>query len=272
MSPRTVTTYEIPSKSWCRVCPETRNIFYDDISFKSGARVISALSCEACPEPKHLRGSLSISWGCEVARPQCMSANPKPQTRPYPLAAECWFCLKKVFPKPPFLQGQIVNEAINSLSKRTSCERTPTTSLGFFTHFPSGKPWWNAWSRGDLWISLSDSSSNDSDDHRLWRFCKERIKTCPLVAMPPGWKFLGMEARGHDLSQSTQLSQLYRVDWKYHKACMVSVLVDERIAANLQYVLQNFDSRHGPLPWLQRVYSTFDSTYIKPSYRNVKRK
>lgn len=109
MSPRTVTTYEIPSKSWCRVCPETRNIFYDDISFKSGARVISALSCEACPEPKHLRGSLSISWGCEVARPQCMSANPKPQTRPYPLAAECWFCLKKVFPKPPFLQGQIVN-------------------------------------------------------------------------------------------------------------------------------------------------------------------
>ena len=36
---------------------------------------------------------------------------------------------------------------------------------------------------------------------------------------------------------------------------MVSVLVDEAIAASLQYVLLNFDSRHGPLPWLQRVYS-----------------
>ena len=53
---------------------------------------------------------------------------------------------------------------------------------------------------------------------------------------------------------------------------MVSVLVDEAIAASLQYVLLNFDSRHGPLPWLQRVDSTFDSTYIKPSYRDVKRK
>ena len=72
----TVTTYdEIPSKSWRRVCPETRNIFYDDISFKS-ARVISALSCEACPEPKHLRRSLSISGGCATSVHVCQPQIP----------------------------------------------------------------------------------------------------------------------------------------------------------------------------------------------------
>lgn len=134
------------------------------------ARVISVPSCEACPEPNHPEASLS-HFKTKTDRCPCPEVAfctsgefCQPQTLPFLVLSI------SVFPKPSFLRGQIVNEATNSPSKtwqsqirdlssvkrsigrprdlvhsksrinlkRTSCKRTPTTSLGFFTHFPSG--------------------------------------------------------------------------------------------------------------------------------------
>ena len=103
----------------------TRNIFYDVMKSalnhapkcRKRARVISAPSCEACPEGNHPEALLSHfkkkTNRCpypEVALPQCMFATPKP----CPLTAECLFCLKRCFQSRHFYEAKSSNEATNS--------------------------------------------------------------------------------------------------------------------------------------------------------------